>query len=122
MNRKTNRKFALKGPKDMFKKISVIICCLCLMITLVGCSEKYNEKDIIGKSSNEIISAYGEFDNVIGIDVPDENRVYRNCKCGYTVEKSKQGFLSSSDEILFYIHFDENGIATDCEKGPRIGG
>ena len=106
----------------MFKKISVIICCLCLMITLVGCSEKYNEKDIIGKSSNEIISAYGEFDNVIGIDVPDENRVYRNCKCGYTVEKSKQGFLSSSDEILFYIHFDENGIATDCEKGPRIGG
>ena len=106
----------------MYKRISGVICCLCLMLTLIGCSEKYNEENIIGKTSDEIISAYGEFDNVIGINVPDENGMYRNCKCGYTVESSKQGVLGSSDEILLYIHFDENGIATDCEKGPRPGG
>lgn len=92
------------------------------MVALVGCSVKYNEEDIIGKTSNEIIDVYGEFDNVIGIDVPDEDGVYRNCRCVYTIEESKQGFPGSSDEILFYIRFDENGIATDCEKGPRPGG
>ena len=47
--------------------------------------EKYNKEEIIGKTSNEIIDAYGEFDNTIGIDIPDENGVYRNCKCGYTI-------------------------------------
>lgn len=37
------------------------------MLTLVGCSEKYSEEDIIGKTSDEIVSTYGEFDNVIGM-------------------------------------------------------
>lgn len=106
----------------MLKRITSIIGCLCLMVALVGCSEKYDKEDIIGKTSNEIIDTYGEFNSIIGIDAPDENGIYRNCKCGYTIEKAKQGFLGSSDEILFYIYFDENGIATDCEKGPRPGG
>lgn len=50
----------------MLKRFGTIIGCLCLMLILVGCSEKYSEEDIIGKTS---------------------------------------------DEILFYIYFDENGIA-----------
>lgn len=106
----------------MLKRLGTIICCLCLMLALVGCSEKYSEEDIIGKTSDEIIRTYGEFDGIIGIDVPDVNGVYRNCECGYTIEESKQGFFGSSDEILFYIYFDENGIAYDCEKSPRPGG
>lgn len=108
--------------KYMLKRFGSIIYCMCLMLALVGCSEKYSEDDIIGKTSDEIVSTYGEFDNVIGIDVSEENGVYRNCKCGYTIEESKQGFLGSSDEVLFYIYFDENGIATDCEKSFRPGG
>ena len=57
------------------------------MVALVGYSEKYNEEDILGHTSNEIVDIYGEFNSIIGIEVPDEN-----------------------------------GIATDCEKGPRPGG
>lgn len=106
----------------MFERIIVCLCYISLMISLTGCSEKYNEEYIIGKSSDEIVSTYGEFDNIIGIDVPDENGVYRNCKCGYTVEEAKKGFFGASDEILFYIHFDEKGLATECENAPRPGG
>ncbi len=57
----------------MLKRFGSIIYCLCLMLALVGCSEKYSEEDIIGKTSDEIVSTYGEFDNVIGIDVSEEN-------------------------------------------------
>jgi hypothetical protein len=41
---------------------------------------------------------------------------------GYTVKEPKVGFLGTSDEILFFITFDENGVAKKCEEGYRPGG
>ena len=58
----------------------------------------------------------------MGIDVPDEDGIYRNCSCGYTIKEPRVGFLGTSDEILFYIKFDEDGIATECREDVRPGG
>ena len=93
-----------------------------IILVLTGCAAKYNEDEIIGKRSDEIVSIYGEFDSVLGIDVPDENGIYRNCSCGYTIKESHVGFFGTSDEVLFYISFDEDGIATECREDVRPGG
>lgn len=66
----------------MLKRITSIIGCLCLMVALVGCSEKYNEEDILGHTSNEIVDIYGEFNSIIGIEVPDENEIATDCEKG----------------------------------------
>lgn len=94
-----------------------------LLIFLTGCStnpNNYNEDDILGKTSSEIIEMYGEFD-CITMPVCDDG-LYRSSRCGYTIKEPKQGFLGTSDEILFFISFDENGYAVKCEEGYRPGG
>lgn len=100
----------------------ILIFIAVIMLALTGCSDKYNEDDFIGKRSDEIVANYGEFDNVLGIDVPDEDGIYRNCRCGYIIEEPHTGFLRASEEVLFFIQFDEDGIATECSEGYRPGG
>ena len=93
-----------------------------IVLVLTGCSAKYDEEKIIGKRSDEIVNTYGEFDSVLGIDVPDENGIYRNCSCGYTIKEPQKGFFGTSEEVLFYIKFDDKGIATGCREDVRPGG
>jgi hypothetical protein len=47
---------------------------------------------------------------------------YRNCRCGYTIQKPQKGFLGTQPEKIFFICFDENGVAISCEEGFRPGG
>jgi len=91
-----------------------------LVLSLVGCTAKYNADDFIGKTSVEIISKYGVFD-CIGTPA-SEDGLYRNCQCGYTIKESQKGFLGTSAEVLLFISFDENGVAIECEEGYRPGG
>ena len=93
-----------------------------IMLVLTGCTAKYKEDEIIGKRSDDIVYAYGEFDNVLGVDVPDEDGIYRNCSCGYTIKEPCVGFFGTSEEVLFYIEFDEEGIAEGCREDVRPGG
>lgn len=94
--------------------------CFCFALLLVGCAPKYDADDFIGKTSAEIISEYGEFDCLL---MPaGEDGLYRNCSCGYTVKGPEVGFFGTSPEILFFIRFDENGVAISCEEGYRPGG
>ncbi len=104
----------------MKKTLSFFAVALVLVLTLTGCSAQYSEDDFLGKSSAEIMVEYGVFD-CITMPVSDDG-LYRNCQCGYTIKESKVGFLGSSPEKLFFISFDENGIATKCEEGYRPGG
>ena len=92
---------------------------LLVAVILTGCS-KYDESDFIGKTSAQIIEVYGEFD-CIGMPA-DADGLYRNCRCGYTNQESRTGFLGAEPEVLFFIVFDSNGIAVKCEKGYRPGG
>ena len=105
------------------KKFALIPLLLAALL-LVGCMNyyvrKYDEDDFVGKSSKEIVAEFGKFD-CTSKDA-DADGVYRNAMCGYTIREKRAGFLDSVPEILFFIHFDEDGIAVSCEEGYRPGG
>ena len=102
------------------KKLVTIFACICCILSLVGCGDKYNEEDFIGKTSLEIVEKYGPFDCVIA--TLGEDGLYRNGRCGYIQEEAQKGFLGTSQEELFFIRFDENGVAVECSEGYRPGG
>ncbi len=92
------------------KKAILLLLCFSILCFSSGCSGRYREKDIIGKTSDQIIEIYGQFDC---ITMPaSQDGLYRNCRCGYSIK----------EELLFFIFFDENGIAVKCEEGHRPGG
>ena len=112
------------GEMYIKKNIVLLVTIICLILFFIGCSavssDKYDKDDFIGKSSIEIVKKYGEFDCVT---MPVcEDGLYKNCRCGYTIKEAKQGFLGASEEVLFFVSFDENGNATECEEGYRPGG
>ena len=102
----------------MKKSIISIVLCLVGMLIFVGCA-KYPEKNILGKTSAEIIEKYGAFDSPM---LADEDGLYRNCTCWYIVKDAQVGFLGTSPEILFFMTFDENGTAISCKEDYRPGG
>lgn len=104
----------------MRRYAAALLAAIIFTLTLAGCSSKYGAEDFIGKTSAEIVDENGAFDCVIG--ETGEDGLYRDSKCGYTIKAKKAGFLGSSDEVLFFICFDENGVATRCEEGVRPGG
>lgn len=86
----------------------------------MGCGAVYHEADFVGRTSAEIEEKFGPFDCV---GMPEgEDGLYRNCRCGYTIQDPRKGPLGTSPEILFFIIFDENGVAVSCEEGYRPGG
>lgn len=102
-------------------KYTVLLTALLLLVPLlVGCTEKYTPEQFIGKTSAEIIAEYGAFDCTMM--PPDADGLYRSSSCGYTVKEPRVGFLGTSPEELFFIRFDENGVAVECSEGYRPGG
>jgi len=109
-----------KAKAHIHSRFLAIHVCVCLIFSLAGCATKYNAKDFIGKTSAEIAREHGSFDC---ITMPaSEDGLYRNCRGGYTIKEPKAGFFGTSEEVLFFILFDENGIATECAEGHRPGG
>ena len=104
----------------MKKQITVFLVCAVFLLFLSGCGSEYKESDFIGKTSTQIEAEFGAFD-CCGMPA-DADGSYRNTSCGYTLREPKVGFLGTSDEILFFISFDENGVAYDCYEGYRPGG
>lgn len=92
---------------------------LALFLTCVGCSQ-YTPSRFLGKTSEQIEAEFGNFD-CIGKPA-DGDGLYRNCSCGYTVRDAKTGFLGTEPERIFFITFDENGVAVKCEEDYRPGG
>ena len=91
-----------------------------LIFSLSGCGKKYDEDDFVGKTSDQIQKEFGNFDCTY-MDA-SEDGLYRNTKCGYTVKEAKKGLMGKSEEELFFISFDGDGVATKCTYGPRPGG
>lgn len=102
------------------RKIAAIFACICCIISFVGCGDKYNEEDFIGKTSLVIVEEYGAFNCAIA--ALGEDGLYRNGRCGYIIDDAQKGFLGTSQEVLFFIRFDENGVAVECSEGYRPGG
>ena len=104
----------------MKKRMAAFLICAVFLFSFAGCSTKYNADDFIGKTSAQIESEYGTFD-CCGMPVSADG-LYRNTACGYTVKEPRVGFLGSTPEVLFFITFDETGVAVACEEGYRPGG
>jgi hypothetical protein len=101
------------------KRFWALILAMICTAALTGC-QKYRDTDMIGKTSAQILEQYGAFD-CVGMPA-DADGLYRNTCCGYTIKESRAGLLGTDPEVLFFIHFDENGIAVECEEGYRPGG
>ena len=96
----------------MKKILSIALILAVLYLCYAGFSSGYREKDFIGKTSAEIVKQYGSFDfTTIAVR---EDGLYKNCKCGYIVQESSVKFGGTSREMMFFIVFDENGIAVSC--------
>ena len=77
-------------------------------------------EDFIGKTAAEIEAEFGAFD-CCGMPV-SEDGLYRNTACGYTIKNAKVSFFGTNPEVLFFITFNESGIAVACNEGHRPGG
>ena len=104
----------------MKRALAFILALIGTLCLLTACTAKYHEKDLIGKTSAEITAEYGPFDCIL---MPaDADGLYKNCRCGYTIKEAQKGFFGRTEEVLFFISFDENGIAVSCGEGYRPGG
>ena len=99
---------------------AMLLLCTVLLFSLAGCGSKYSEDDFIGKTSIQIEAEFGAFD-CLGKPADDDG-LYRNTACGYTIKESRVGFFGSDPEWLVFIAFDENGVAKDTFEGYRPGG
>ena len=71
---------------------------------------KYNDWCIIGRSYDEIVERYGEFD-----------RDYIGMR-GYYIGKDKSPVMNSHQDMYYWIEFDENDIATEVFVNTLPGG
>lgn len=104
----------------MRKYYIAILAALLLCITCLGCTEPYRAEQFLGKTAAEIVAEYGAFDCTMM--PPGEDGLYHSCACGYTIREPRVGFLGTTPEVLFFIRFDENGVAVECSEGYRPGG
>ncbi len=104
------------------KRLLFLSALLLLIPLFVGCTgtEKYTAEPFFGKTSAEIVAEYGAFDCTVM--PPNADGLYRSSSCGYTIKEPRVGFLGTSPEVLFFIRFDENGVAVECSEGYRPGG
>ena len=106
--------------KTNMKRIFLMILSVIIVFGLAGCGSKYREDDFVGKTSLQIENEYGKFD-CIGMPVSADG-LYRSTACGYTIREARVGFFGTNPEWLFFISFDENGVAVDTYEGYRPGG
>lgn len=52
----------------------------------------------------------------MGIGVPAEDGIYKNCSCGYTIKEPHVGFFGTSDEKLFKSNLTKMELLLDVEK------
>ncbi|MBE6672598.1 MAG: hypothetical protein E7599_03640 [Ruminococcaceae bacterium] len=97
----------------MKKKHVLFSVIVLLTICFSGCGkEQYDEDEIIGLTSFEIVEKYGDFDRKQGS--PGEDGLYRDCACGYLVSEKRVGFFGTTPSEYFMIYFNEDGVADWC--------
>ena len=97
----------------MKKTISLFLVLMFLFL-LVACSsgDEYDLIWIVGKTKDEIIERYGEFDSVSNDDFYEKHSYRYGCYEGkIPISGGKKRYTDS-----ITIRFDENGIAYRAEK------
>lgn len=100
------------------KTWNVIIITLSLILIVIGIylysntkNNKYNEKFIIGKSVEEIVKKYGNYERIAYSDVEQKYVSFIR----YIVKPKETGYLGTTEAWYCWIYFDENGSAKSFE-------
>ncbi len=97
----------------MKKKYVLFAVIVLIVICFSSCKKnQYDEDEIVGLTSIEIVEKYGDFDRTQGS--PDEDGVYRDCACGYLTSEKRVSFFGTTPPEYFMIYFDEDGFAHWC--------
>ena len=100
------------------RKFAVIYISLIIIIVLsvvfIVKHEKYNEKWILGKTTEQVVERYGDFIRYVPTRSTDGQIQYYIAS--YTLKPRKVGFLGTYNGVLFSIKFDKDGIAFECYK------
>lgn len=100
-------------------KIKKKAICIVLALLLVSCVMfflshktyyKYNDWWIIGRSYDEVVKRYGEFDCEYGLEK------------GYYIGKDNSIVMSSHQDYYYWMSFNENGIITEVYIAAKPGG
>jgi hypothetical protein len=104
--------------RKMLISISLVIVLLVSFIAYVNShphSFKYNDKWIIGRSYDEIVKRYGEFD--MGSDT---RKLYKDDTMWFWDKLINSYWRTNQD--YYHVFFDENGIAKRISRGGPLGG
>ena len=103
--------------KRIILVLFVSLLCVLLIFFLMNDS-KYNEKYIIGKTKEQVVEKYGDFEWYI--PQKDENEQMSHYIGVYTVKPKEVGYLGTKPPIYFYIKFNAKEIAVECYE--EVGG
>ena len=92
-----------------------------LIISLSSCSQKYDDKWILGKTSSEIEEKYGTFDYIYS-DPDQIDGNYYNGGCAYLTKEEKVGYLGTDPAEYYMIYFDSEGKAYEIVKKWYVPG
>ena len=99
---------------------SVLLLVLIVVVFFVK-NEKYNDEWILGKTKEQIVEKYGDFEWYVPKKDANEQVMYYVGM--YTIKPKRVGFLGTTQATYFCIKFDLDGIAFECyEKNAGEGG
>ena len=92
-------------------RILFVVCAFSIL--LCSCAPFYNEEWIIGKTADEIIDRYGQFDTRYNNSSLDGT--YKGWIGTYTIREERVGYLQTYPKEVLKIMFDADNIATECK-------
>lgn len=99
--------------KDLFISLLSLLVSLLLLISIVLLSiiipKQYNKNWILGKTADEIVDRYGEFDRTF-------TKEYEIREGAYLTKAERIGYLGIVPAEYYVIYFNTDGYACAVEK------
>lgn len=104
-----------------FKIIAVVLPIIVMAFFVMSLVhyDKYDEEWIIGKTQDQIVERYGEFDSYSTFTSPNGKFLYD--QGSYILKQKKVGFLRTKPPTYFKIKFNQAGKAYECSEGIAKG-
>ena len=107
--------FGCIGESDIMKRLFCIGLVITLTVVMLsGCSLKYNEAFIVGRSMDSIIAQFGEPDGIKPLK--NENGEQTGTFIYYNLLDLWDKFFGSYATERFRVWFDQNGVAVKCDR------
>lgn len=91
----------------------LLLCLSAMLMLFCSCTPSYDEEWILGKTDDEIIARYGQFDT--RYNCYDEEGNYEGWIGTYTIKEERVGYLQTYPEEALKVSFDTNNAAIHCK-------